>query len=76
MDVQPQLETPPETDPKPAQLAAYRQQLIANGVESSLAAESAYILAYVDPIRDRTEMEQQTIQLAFNDIHWGGQLDA
>ena len=75
MDVYLQLETPPETDSKPAQLAAYRQQLIDKGVDPGFAGEAAYILVYVDPTRKRTAMEQQTISLAFQDIQWGGQLN-
>jgi hypothetical protein len=71
MDVQSQLETP-TTDHRPEVLAALRQQLIDKGVERGLAGEAAYILAYVDPLRDRTAAEQQTIKLAFQNLQWEG----
>jgi hypothetical protein len=75
MDSQLPLQAPASADHRPEVLAAFRKQLIDKGVEPGLAGEAAYILAYRG-IGDRTEMEQQTIRLAFNDIQWGGQLDA
>ena len=67
------LETP-VTDHRPEVLAAFRQQLIDKSVERGLAGEAAYILAYRG-IGERSEMEQQTIKLAFQNLLWEGQLD-